>query len=51
MKRILFCSPVPLDPRLGMGKHWMELADSFPRAGVGGPRRRAERDRRRPDSE
>lgn len=29
MKRILFCSPVPLDPRLGMGKHSLELADSF----------------------
>jgi len=27
--RILFCSPVPLDPRLGMGKHWLELADSL----------------------
>ena len=27
--RILFCSPVLLDPRLGMGKHWLELADSF----------------------
>ena len=29
MKRILFCSPVPPDARLGMGKHWLELADSF----------------------
>ncbi len=29
MKRILLCSPVPLDPRLGMGRHWLELADSF----------------------
>lgn len=29
MKRILFCSPVPLDPRLGVGKHWLELVDSF----------------------
>ena len=29
VKRILFCSPVPLDPRLGMGRHWLELADSF----------------------
>ena len=27
--RILFCSQVPLDPRLGMGKHWLELAESF----------------------
>ena len=29
VKRILFCSPVLLDPRLGAGKHWLELADSF----------------------
>jgi glycosyltransferase involved in cell wall biosynthesis len=29
MKRILLCSSVPLDPRLGMGRHWLELADSF----------------------
>ena len=33
MKRILFCSPVPLDPRLGIGKHWIELADSLRRIG------------------
>ena len=29
MRRILFCSQVPLDPRLGMGKHWLDLAESF----------------------
>jgi glycosyltransferase involved in cell wall biosynthesis len=29
MKRILFCSPVPLDPRLGMVKHCIDLADSL----------------------
>jgi glycosyltransferase involved in cell wall biosynthesis len=29
MKRILFCSPVPLDMRSGMGKHWLELSNSF----------------------
>lgn len=29
MSRILFCSQVPLDPRLGMGKHWLEMAESF----------------------
>jgi glycosyltransferase involved in cell wall biosynthesis len=29
LMRILFCSPVPLDARLGMGKHWLELAESF----------------------
>ena len=29
MKRILFCSAIPPDPRLGMGKHWLELAESF----------------------
>jgi glycosyltransferase involved in cell wall biosynthesis len=29
MKRILFCSPVSPDPRLGMGKHSLELAESF----------------------
>jgi glycosyltransferase involved in cell wall biosynthesis len=29
MNRILFCSPVPLDARLGMGKHWLELAEAF----------------------
>jgi glycosyltransferase involved in cell wall biosynthesis len=29
VKRILFCSPVPLDLGIGMGKHWLELADSF----------------------
>jgi len=27
--RILFCSAIPPDPRLGMGKHWLELAESF----------------------
>ena len=27
--RILFCSAIPLDPRLGMGKHWLELAESL----------------------
>jgi glycosyltransferase involved in cell wall biosynthesis len=29
MKRILFCSSVRLDPRLGMGKRWLELAAAF----------------------
>ena len=29
MKRILFCSPVPLDLRFGMTRHWNELADCF----------------------
>jgi glycosyltransferase involved in cell wall biosynthesis len=29
MKRILFCSPVPLDRRLGMGRWWLELAEAF----------------------
>ena len=33
MNRILLCSPVPLDPRLGMGRHWLELADSFRKLG------------------
>jgi glycosyltransferase involved in cell wall biosynthesis len=33
MKRILFCSPVPLDPKLGMVKHCIELADSLRRLG------------------
>ena len=27
--RILICCQVSVDPRLGMGKHWIELADSF----------------------
>lgn len=27
--RILFCCPIPPDRRLGMSKHWLELADSF----------------------
>ncbi len=33
MKRILFCSPVPVDPRLGMAKLCLELAESL--RGVG----------------
>jgi glycosyltransferase involved in cell wall biosynthesis len=39
--RILFCSHVPLDRRLGMAKHYLELAESFKELGwearVAGP--------------
>jgi glycosyltransferase involved in cell wall biosynthesis len=31
--RILFCSHVPLDPCLGMGKHWLEMAESLRKIG------------------
>ena len=47
MKRILFCSAVPLDPRLGMAKHWLELANRFASSG-GRPTRRPGRDCGRP---
>ncbi len=29
VKRILFCCPVPVDPRRGIPKHYLELAESF----------------------
>jgi glycosyltransferase involved in cell wall biosynthesis len=29
VKRILFCCQVPPDPRLGMGRHYLELAKAF----------------------
>ncbi len=32
-RRILLCCPVPLDRRLGTGKHWLELADGLARLG------------------
>jgi hypothetical protein len=31
--RILFCCPVVVDPRLGVPKHYLELAESFRRLG------------------